>query len=193
MFDKFAADFPAGPHNRWGQADLHFQYASLLRKLNRSEEAEQAYRRAIELSDKLVNDFPKLPGYPETAVDRRRHLAQFLLEARRPKEAQQVYEEASTILEKLAAPEKAKALKARAHFYASLGEWVKAADDFTKAIELGSDDVVGIWFRPVVSHLSADRTAYGLILQRLYRDAEELIKKDSVLSTERTETKQRPN
>ncbi len=157
ILDQLAADFPAGPHYRWCQADVHFQHALLLKKLKRSTAAEQAYRRTVELFDKLVNDFPTLPGYRQTAVHRRHHLAQFLAEAGRVQEAQQVYDDAAAILEKLAGAERSQALKMRGNFYATLSEWDKAAADFAKAIELGSGDVLGVWYPLAVLHLRAHR------------------------------------
>jgi tetratricopeptide (TPR) repeat protein len=58
----------------------------------------------------------------------------------------------------LAAPERAKASRDRGHFYAGLGEWDKAASDFKKAIDLGSDDVIGVWAPLAILHLRAGRT-----------------------------------
>jgi tetratricopeptide (TPR) repeat protein len=158
MFDKFATDFPAGPHNRWGQADLYFQHALLLKKLKRPTEAEQAYRRTVELFDKLVKDFPTLPGYLATAIDRRLQLAQFLVEAGRAHPARRISDDTTATLEKLAARDRLQALKMRGHFHAVLGEWDKAAANLMKAIELGSDDVFGVWCPLAFMHLSAGRT-----------------------------------
>jgi tetratricopeptide (TPR) repeat protein len=62
------------------------------------------------------------------------------------------------LLEKLAVQDRSKALAARGHFYGTLGEWDKATADFTKAIELGSRDVVGVWYPLAVLHLRAQRT-----------------------------------
>jgi serine/threonine protein kinase len=157
-YDQFAADFPEGPHNRWIQAKIHFQYGLLLSKLKRPTDAEQAFRRTVELFDKLANDFPTLPGYRPTAVDRRHHLAQFLAENGKKEEAQQVYDKAAGLLEELPAKERSNALKRRSAFYVGLGEWDKAAADLTTAIELGSEDVLGVWYPLAVLHLSAGRT-----------------------------------
>lgn len=170
IFDKFAGDFPAGPHNRWGQAAIHTQHASVLRKLKRFEEAEQAYRRAVELSDKLADDFPRLPGYLETAIERRLIFAQFLAETGHVQEARQVYGAIAGMLEKLAAPERSKVLSARGHFHGRLGEWNEAVADFTKAIELGSDDVMGVWYPLAVLHLRAQRpNEYRALCERLLK------------------------
>jgi serine/threonine protein kinase len=170
ILDGLARDYPAGPHYRWGQATARFKHAALLRKLQRPTEAEEAYRRAVALSDKLADDFPTLPGYQWTAVDRRRVLAQFLAETGHVQEAQEVYGGAAGLLEKLAAPERSKALKARGHFYSELGEWDKAAGDFTKAIDLGSDDVMGVWYPLAVLHLRAQRTdEYRALCERLLK------------------------
>ncbi|MFL5339741.1 MAG: protein kinase domain-containing protein [Gemmataceae bacterium] len=169
-YDKFAADFPSGPHNRWGQAGVHYQHAWLLSKLERPTEAEQEYRRVVELSDKLAEDFPTLPGYLWTAVGYRRILAQFLAKTGQVQAAHQVYDGAAGMLEKLAAQDRPKALAARGHFHGALGEWDKAATDFTKAIELGSEDVLGAWYPLAVLHLQAKRT-------KEYRDlCEQLLK-----------------
>jgi tetratricopeptide (TPR) repeat protein len=168
LFDKLAADFPAGPHNRWGQAAVHFRHGLLLQKLKRSAEAEQEYRRTVELFDKLANDFPTLPGYAATAVDRRLHLAQFLAETGRAEEAQQVYDRAAAQGARLPAPQRAQALILRGHFHAGLGQWDKAAADFTRAIELGSDDIFGAWCALAVLHLHAGRTDdYRSLCERL--------------------------
>jgi eukaryotic-like serine/threonine-protein kinase len=158
VLDKFAADFPSGPHIRWNQAGVHYQHAWLLTKLKRPTESEQEYRRVVELSDKLADDFPSLPGYLRTAIGYRRILAQFLAETGNTQGAKQVYDGTAGLLDKLAARDKSKALAARGHFYGALGEWDKATADFTKAIELGSEDVLGVWYPLAVLHLRAQRT-----------------------------------
>jgi tetratricopeptide (TPR) repeat protein len=180
MFDQFASDYPAGPHDRFGQAGAHAHHASLLKRLKRPAEAEQEFRRTVELQDKLAADFPALPGFRPTAVERRHQLAQFLAEAGRPEEAKEVYGLAAALLEELAAPEKSQALKRRCHFYAGLAEWDKAAADLTKAIELGSEDVLGVWYPLAVLHLRAGRTdeyrsLCGRLLKRLGPSGHEYI------------------
>jgi len=168
--DRLAADYPAGPHYRWGQASARFKHASLLKILQRPAEAEQGYHRAVELADKLAGDFPTLPGYQWTAVDRRRVFAQFLAETGHVQEAQQVYGGAAGMLDELPTPERSDALKARGDFYAGLGEWDKATADFAKAIDLGSDDVMGVWYPLAVLHLRAQRTnEYRSLCERLLK------------------------
>jgi tetratricopeptide (TPR) repeat protein len=170
LLDKFAADFPSGPHNRWTQAGVHFQHAWLLTKLKRPAEAEQDYRRTVELSDKLADDFPTLPGYRWTAVGYHRILAEFLAGMGRIPEAQQVYAAAAERLETLPAPDRSKALMARGHFYGRLGEWDRATADFTRAIELGSEDVWGVWYPLAVLHLRAHRTRdYRALCEQLLK------------------------
>jgi eukaryotic-like serine/threonine-protein kinase len=170
ILDKLAADFPSGPHYRWSQADVHFQHGLHLKKLKRSAEAEEEYRRAVELFDKLANAFAMLPGYQQTAVNRRHHLARFLAESGRVQEALEVYDQATAILEKLAGAEKLQALKARALFYGGAGQWDKATADFAKAIDLGSDDVMGIWYPLAVLHLRAQHTKeYRTLCERLLK------------------------
>jgi serine/threonine protein kinase len=170
LIDKFAADFPAGPHYRWGQMSVHFFHAPLLKKLKQFAAAETEYRRVAELAQKLADDFPTLPGYKWTAVDRRRDLAEFLAEMDRISEAQQVYAGAAPMLEKLTPPERAKALKARGDFYGRLGEWDKATADFAKAIELGAEDVWGVWYPLAVLHLHGQRTKeYHALCEQLLK------------------------
>jgi tetratricopeptide (TPR) repeat protein len=170
LFDKDADDFPSGPHHRWSQAQVHFQHAWLLAKLKRPTEAEQEYRRVVDLSDKLADDFPNLPGYLSTAVGYRRILAQFLTETGHVQAAKQVFDGAAGVLEKLAVADRSKALEARGHFYGALGEWEKATADFTKAIELGSEDVRGAWYPLAVLHLRAQRTKeYRALCEQLLK------------------------
>jgi tetratricopeptide (TPR) repeat protein len=170
LIDQFAADFPSGPHNRWGQGEVHFQHAWLLSKLKRPTEAEQEYRRVVELSDKLADDFPTLPGYLGTAIGYRHILAQFLAETGHLQGAKQVYEGTTRLLEKMAAQDRSKALAARGHFYGRLGEWDKATADFTNAIDLGSDDVMGVWYPLAVLHLRARRTReYRALCEQLLK------------------------
>jgi tetratricopeptide (TPR) repeat protein len=157
LFDRSAADFPSGPHIRWGQARVRFQHASVLLKLKRPAEAEAAYRRAVELSDLLANDFPTLPGYRMTAIDRSRVLAEFLRAVGRVDEAQQMTSKVARTFENLPEPPNPRDLVLRAHFYGGLGEWDKAATDLAKAIELGSEDVLGAWYPLAVLHLRAHR------------------------------------
>jgi eukaryotic-like serine/threonine-protein kinase len=171
--DDLAADFPAGPHNRWGQAEVQFQHALLLRKLKRPAEAEQAYRRTVELFDKLANDFPTLPGYQQTAIARRYHLVKFLMEAGRRQEAEQLSAETTAILDKLAAPQRSNALRERGHFFADLEDWDKAAGDFRQAIELGSDDILGVWCPLALVRLAVGRTdEYRSVCERMLERSE---------------------
>jgi tetratricopeptide (TPR) repeat protein len=173
LFDRFAADFPAGPHNRWGQAEIHAQHAALLRKLKRFAQAEQAYRRAVELSDRLAADFPRLPGYRWTAIDRRCALAGFLVETGRVPEALRVFAATAGLIEKLAPPDRARAMMARGHFYAGLGDWNKATAAWTKAIELGSDDVLGVWCPLALVQLAAGRTdEYRSLCEKMLKHSE---------------------
>jgi tetratricopeptide (TPR) repeat protein len=168
VFDRLAADFPAGPFNRWGQTAISFQYTSLLRKLKRPAEAERVYRHSLELFDKLADDFPALPGYRETAFEHRLGFAQFLEEAGRVPEARQVLDEADAMLGKLPPAERSKALRARGHFYGQRGEWDKATADFAQAIDLGSEDVLGVWAPLAVLHVRAGRMVeYRSLCERL--------------------------
>jgi tetratricopeptide (TPR) repeat protein len=65
-------------------------------------------------------------------------------------------------------PERLTALKSRAHWYGDLGEWDKAAAALAKAIDLGSDDVQGIWYPLAVLHLRAQRMSeYRSLCKRL--------------------------
>ena len=75
--DKLATDYPAGPNYRNSQAYAHQGRASLLRKLNRPAEAEQAYRRAMDLFERLHGMAPDatlrfklLPRRPGTDMGR---------------------------------------------------------------------------------------------------------------------------
>jgi tetratricopeptide (TPR) repeat protein len=129
-----------------------------LSRLKRPAEAEQAYLRTVELQDKLAKDFPTLPGFRWSAVEFRRLFAEFLAGAGRVAEAHQEYAKAAGRLETLEAPDRSKALARRGHFYGALGEWDKATADFAKAIELGSEDVLGAWYPLAVLHLRAQRT-----------------------------------
>jgi tetratricopeptide (TPR) repeat protein len=61
-------------------------------------------------------------------------------------------------------------LMVRGHFYARLAHWDKAAADLTKALELGSDDMVGIWCSLAVLHLGAGRMdEYRSLCERLMK------------------------
>jgi serine/threonine protein kinase len=173
MFDEFASAFPAGPHNRWGRADLYFQHALLLQKLKRLTEAEQAYRRTVQLFDNLVEDFPTLPGYLATSVHRRLHLSQFLAEAGRDHEAQRISDDATAMISKLSASDRSQVLIMRGHFYAGLGEWDKAAADLTTAIALGSNDVLRVCCPLALAHLGAGRTnEYRSLCERMLERSE---------------------
>jgi len=173
ILDKLAADFPAGPHHRFGQAVIHLHHATLLRKLHRTTDAVQAYRRTLELFEKLADDFPGLPSYRGAALSRRRELAQFLAATGRVEEAKQVYHEGAGRLEALAVPERIKALRDRGHFYADLDEWDKAIGDFTQAIELGSDDMLGVWCGLALAQLGAGRPdEYRSVCERMLERSE---------------------
>src|SRR5262249_59805791 len=78
-----------------------------------------------------------------------------LVESRRPLEAQRVFGETTAILDRLSPRDRSQALKLRGHFQAILGERDKAIANLAKAIELGSDDVYGVWCPLAFLYLSA--------------------------------------
>jgi tetratricopeptide (TPR) repeat protein len=78
------------------------EHAGLLKQLDRPSEAEQAYRRAVDLYEKLADDFPSIPKFRQSAFDQRISLSRLLVEGGRPSEAQEVLGKATIVSEKLA-------------------------------------------------------------------------------------------
>src|SRR5262249_51390485 len=124
----------------------------------------------------LAEDFPGLPGYAWTAVRRRLDLAQYLVETGRAREGQRACAGAAPRLEQLAAPERREALKARGHLHASSGGWSKDAADLTRAIELGSVDMLGVWCPLALVQLGAGRTdEYRALCEKMLERSEDYL------------------
>ena len=64
IFAQLAADFPSVPAYRQELARSHNNLGNLLVGLGKREEAEAAYRAALEIQEQLAADFPSVPEYP---------------------------------------------------------------------------------------------------------------------------------
>ena len=134
-FDKLATDYPGIHDYRERHAWAHFQYANLLKKLDRTADAERAYRRAAKLYEKLAADFPAFPVYQQIAFDQRIELGRL--------ESGGAY----------ASLERAKTYDARQ-------QWDDAAAAYTKASELAPDDANLGRFRALALLGAEDLPAY---------------------------------
>jgi tetratricopeptide (TPR) repeat protein len=93
ILDRVATDSPAGPYYRQNQAWGHQARAGILDRLNRGADAEQAYRRAMDLFAKLASDYP-FHGFPQFASDSRLDLSRFLVRSGRTEDARDIWRKA---------------------------------------------------------------------------------------------------
>ena len=63
VLEKLAAAFPAVPGYRSDLASIHNKLVILSADLGKGTEAEEQYRKGLDLLEKLAADFPAMPGY----------------------------------------------------------------------------------------------------------------------------------
>jgi tetratricopeptide (TPR) repeat protein len=110
ILDKLATDFPKGPNYRMDLAEALIEDARILTQLGKTDDAEKAYRRGIDVYEKLAADFPMMPAFWEATRQSQEELAFFhrsfgghyLWQTRRLKEADRSYQAAVDGFDKLA-------------------------------------------------------------------------------------------
>jgi tetratricopeptide (TPR) repeat protein len=96
-WEKLRADFPEVPEDREGLAHLHHSWGSLLLTTNRLQEAEQEFRKVLELRERLVADEPGNSELKHLLAQIHDYLGYLLLQRRKRAEgvlAQRLTEEA---------------------------------------------------------------------------------------------------
>ncbi len=136
------------PGERPEQAWRYSQTGTDLEKQGQKDKAMEAYGKAIDFYEKLRVDFPTVPVYRTKLVD-------LLNKTGRGKDVETVDREAISRLEKLAAahPKMILYRQVMGDIYRQLGEWDKAAAEYTKAIEL-KQDAWEVWSGRAFVHFS---------------------------------------
>jgi tetratricopeptide (TPR) repeat protein len=164
VVEKLVTDFNLPDHRRLLAVRLD-ELGHRLKEIGRHQEAERAYSDAVAGWKKLVADHNRQEDRSSLARTQV-HLVEMLAQRGKHDEAAEVA--ADLRVEGLAEPERSTALKVRGHLYAGLGAWDKADADLAKAIEIGSDDVPGVWHPLAVLHLRAHRTKeYRCLCEKL--------------------------
>jgi eukaryotic-like serine/threonine-protein kinase len=102
-YQKLAADFPAVPVHRVGQAMSHINLGNLLKVLGKHAEEEEQYRQALAIFEKLVADFPTVTDYRLGQAQAHNNLGTLLAGLGKQVEAGEQYRQGLAIFEKLAA------------------------------------------------------------------------------------------
>lgn len=102
-YTEAARDAPATEQERSRQALAYFRIGRMNQILGRSQDSEDAYRRAVELGRQLVADFPDRPEHRKQQAGSLGNLGTLLQHTDHVSEAEAMYLEAATIYRKLAA------------------------------------------------------------------------------------------
>jgi tetratricopeptide (TPR) repeat protein len=172
---RLAEQHPADPTVRMTLAMGSRHWGETLGRMARPQEAEKASRRAETLFEKLFADFPQDSWYRnEQGVTCQMLVALLASDLKQPQAAEEFYRRAVAIFEKLAA-EFPRDLSYRWRLAEAHREWAfclqdigrtqeakgifdRAIENFSKAVELGSNDMRGVWYPLALLHLSTGRT-----------------------------------
>jgi serine/threonine-protein kinase len=102
-YEEFARDTGQEESSREGVAAAHLRVGDIRRKLGQMNDADTAYRRAIELYTALTVDFPTVAGYRRDLARSHRGRGTLLEDTGRLKEAEAAYRGALALEEQLAA------------------------------------------------------------------------------------------
>jgi serine/threonine protein kinase/tetratricopeptide (TPR) repeat protein len=153
ILEESTAKFPREFAHWYHLADTYRSLGNLLAGNRRTEEAEKALRRAIQLYDRLVTDFSHI-----SAVERRRDLARahrelgnVLRNAQKPVEAEKVYRQALAIHAKLVEEFPSEASYRQellgdyiglGGFFGSIGQILEAEEAYRSVINLDPNHTV---------------------------------------------------
>ncbi len=149
LFDDLLAEFPGIPAYREGAAEVYQALGGLRQQTGRPQEAEQAYRRALELAIKLAAEHDSYDWLFRTT---HLNLAGLLRANGRAQEADKLLHQIVALYERRVAA-KPRAFRERvqlAKAHEQLGQLDKAILQYTKAIEL---DPKLCWFERGQAHL----------------------------------------
>jgi serine/threonine protein kinase len=102
-YEAFAAESGNSEEVRAGVADAYLRVGKIRQKLGQNAKAEEAYRRAQEVSAALHADFPTQPQYRQQLGHSLVRLGMVLLATGRPQEAEAAHNQAIAVLGPLAA------------------------------------------------------------------------------------------
>jgi tetratricopeptide (TPR) repeat protein len=181
LAERLAEEHPADP-TVWMTLAMGSRHrGETLRHMARPQEAEELFRHSVAILEKLVADFPHESWYRlELGLTCQMLVTVSARDLKRPQEAEEFHRRAVAILEKLAA-ELSRESSYRGWLAAAHCEWAfclrdigrtqesteildLAITNFSKAIELGSKDLWGVWYAQALLLLSADRTEEYSIL-----------------------------
>ena len=175
FYEQFLEQEPTDPHLRQEGASAHQRVGDIHRILGRTEDAERAYRKAIEQLRTLRRELPDHPEYRRRLADVCNWLAELLRKSDRFQEARELYDEALSLQSNLAGefrnrPAYRQEL-ARTHYSRGLASRQSDAPDdsekdFLRAIELLRE----------LSTQSPEEPEYRQELARSYKNLGALLK-----------------
>jgi serine/threonine protein kinase/tetratricopeptide (TPR) repeat protein len=138
---KLATDVRQGPKYRAMLAAHHSMLAGASRKLGKTQEAEESYRKALSMRERLVADYPTEGSYRLALAETEFDLATLYSKTGRKTDAEVSFKTALSVIEKLvAAPQPgldvADLLKRTADGFAAAGDPTLAEGAIQKAIVL---------------------------------------------------------
>lgn len=184
-YEGFTQQDTDEPIVRQERGRAYLRVGDVLRKLGRLEEAESAYRRALEVLGKLANDYQASADFRHHLAHARHQLAALLAtRGEASDEAESLYRQALNVQEALVnnpnAPlayqlDLAKTCKSLADLYRIKGKRTDAEASYRRAVELGEALLTASPKEPVVlNDLSGAYDKLGLLDRELgkYADAD---------------------
>jgi serine/threonine protein kinase len=179
-YEDFSQQSSTEPALRQERGRAFMRVGDILKKLGRHEEAEKAYRRALEVLGRLVIDFPRCAEQRYHWAHAQHQLAASLAARGANADAESLYKQAMATQEALlSAPttptsyqaDLAKTNKSLADLYRIEGKRADAEKAYERAIELGEGLlVVGPTDATIRSDLSAAEEKFGLLNRELGRN-----------------------
>src|SRR5262249_34205807 len=103
FYQEFAREHSADPTARAAEAEAEHRAAQIHLRLGELADAEQAYRRSVNILELLVAEFPAVPGYRNGLAVHIRDLGDLLLDSGRHAESEWALRRAVTLHEALVA------------------------------------------------------------------------------------------
>jgi serine/threonine protein kinase len=175
LAERLAEKHPADRTVRMTLAMGSKDWGETLRRTARPREAEQAFRRAEAILEKLLADFPQDAWFRlERGVTCQMLVALLARDLKQPEVAEEFYRRAVASFEKLVT-ESPRNFSYRWWLADAHRHWAfclrdsgrtqeakepfdRAIASFSKSVELGSDDIWGVWYPLALLHLSTGRT-----------------------------------
>jgi WD40 repeat protein/tetratricopeptide (TPR) repeat protein len=151
-------NFRDKPEDRRDLAQSHLQAAEMLVKIGRWEEAEKICRLAVESHAKLTADFPNESMLRANLANCYSQLHEILAAQGQLRDAEQALYQSAAIWKELAADFPEVAAGRQGHLLAEQGRWEEAVAAFSRAIELRSEDLDGVWLPLALLRLKVGQT-----------------------------------